>query len=115
MKGGGRVGVSPGQVASAKPNACIEWEKRTITCFSLFLTPNEIMMRNILKKTRKTTLLANASGTMPRKVVAAPTMTEGPISPMASAMRASLGMFGSCDSLDNIKQNKIKMIKLKSS
>ena len=63
---------------------------------SLSLTPKEIMTRNILKKTRKITLFAKASGMMPRNVVAAPIITEGPISPKASAIRSSLGMLGSC-------------------
>ena len=54
-----------------------------------------MMMRNILKKTRKIALLAKARGMMPRNVVAAPTMTEGPISPRASAIRRSFAMLGS--------------------
>lgn len=53
------------------------------------------MIRNILKKTRKITLLANTSGMIPRKVVVAPTITEGPISPRALAMRVSLSTLGS--------------------
>ena len=54
-----------------------------------------MMMRNILKNTRKTALLAKARGMMPKNVVAAPTMTEGPISPRASAILASFGVLGS--------------------
>ena len=54
-----------------------------------------MMMRNILKKTRKIALLAKARGMMPRNVVAAPSMTEGPISPRAYAIRRSFAMFGS--------------------
>ena len=58
------------------------------------LTPNAIIKMNILKKTRKTKLLANAIGRMPKKVVAAPSMTDGPTSPRAFAIWASLGVAG---------------------
>ena len=59
-----------------------------------FLTPNEMMRMNSLKKTRKMKLLANARGMMPKKVVAAPAMTDGPISPNARAIRSSFGIEG---------------------
>lgn len=59
------------------------------------LTPKEMMTRNILKNTRKITLLANASGMIPRNVVAAPTITDGPISPSALAILTSFDVFGS--------------------
>lgn len=55
-----------------------------------------MMMRNILKNTRKTTLEAKAMGTMPSSVVVAPTNTDGPISPMALATRNSVEAHGSC-------------------
>lgn len=60
-----------------------------------FLTPNEMMRMNSLKKTRKMKLLANAIGMMPKKVVAAPTMMDGPISPNARAILSSFGVAGS--------------------
>ena len=59
------------------------------------LTPNVMMTKNILKNTRKMTLFAKALGMMPRKVVIAPTTTDGPISPRARAMRKSLAIVGS--------------------
>ena len=59
------------------------------------LTPKDMMQRNILKNVRKMTLLANARGTIPMKVVAVPTRIDGPISPRASAILLSLGAFGS--------------------
>lgn len=54
------------------------------------------MMRNILKKTRNMALLAMDKGKMPTKVVAAPSMTEGPISPMVAAIRTLLDTLVSC-------------------
>ena len=60
------------------------------------LTPKLMIMMNNLKKTRNMKLLANAMGMMPKKVVAAPTMIDGPISPSALAIRASFGMAGLC-------------------
>ena len=52
------------------------------------------MSMNTLKKTRNTKLLAKAMGMMPKKVVAAPTVTEGPISPKALAIWSFLGIAG---------------------
>ena len=40
----------------------------------------------LLKKIRKTNLLANAMGIMPKKQVAAPSMTDEPTSPSAFAI-----------------------------
>lgn len=64
--------------------------------YMFLLTPKVMMTRNILKNTRKIALLAKASGMIPRNVVVAPVITDGPISPKAFAIRASLGMLGSC-------------------
>lgn len=71
---------------------------------ALRLTPNPMMIRNILKKTRKTWLAANAIGMIPRNVVAAPTTTDGPISPSPSAIRTSLSLLGSCNIFFGIEQ-----------
>ena len=60
------------------------------------LTPKLMIMMNNLKKTRNMKLLANAMGMMPKKVVAAPTMIDGPISPSVLAIRASFWMAGLC-------------------
>lgn len=54
-----------------------------------------MMMRNILKNTRNTTFEAKAMGTMPSSVVVAPTNTDGPISPIALAIRKSVETRGS--------------------
>ena len=59
------------------------------------LTPNVMITKNILKNTRKMTLFAKAMGMMPRKVVIAPTTTDGPISPRARAIRKSFAIVGS--------------------
>ena len=79
---------------------CIHERVNSTPPISLFpdlvcLTPKVIITRSILKKTRKITLLAKARGMIPKNVVTAPSITEGPTSPMASAMRASLGILGS--------------------
>ena len=55
-----------------------------------------MMTRNILKNTRNTTFEAKAMGTMPTSVVAAPTTTDGPISPRALPILKSVEMYGSC-------------------
>lgn len=49
-----------------------------------------------LKTVRNITLFAKARGMIPRNVVTASSITEGPTSPITSAIRASLEMFGSC-------------------
>lgn len=64
--------------------------------FGAQLTPKKMMIKNILKNTRKTTMWANAIGKMPRKVVAALITTEGPISPKALAILAAFDSSGFC-------------------
>ena len=69
------------------------WGERSVIPFVLdigvSLTPKTIIKMNILKKTRKMKLLANAIGMIPKKVVAAPSMTDGPTSPNAFAIWTS--------------------------
>lgn len=60
-------------------------------------TPNPMMMINILKNTRNTWFRAKAIGMIPKNVVVAPTTTDGPISPIPSAIRTSFGVLGSCE------------------